>query len=280
MRDVRGNSVKRQLVADHGIEMGNVRSIVGFLISSEINSEEISARADDVFADPIIEESATDSLHLENKELFSQEPDMVITIGFKPGVTDNPGKAALDGFRTIFPDAGDNARVSTYLTYTFEGVPEGVEVEWLAKQLHNGLIEQALYSGKGEDYPIFEYTPITPSNFAPPAVIDLEVSDEELMKLSEEGLLALNLEEMQTIQAYYRNPDVRAARTALGLPENAPTDVELECLAQTWSEHCKHKIFAAHIHHIDTETGEDTKIDSLFKTHIMKPTLEMKDEVD
>ena len=84
MRDVRGNSVKRQLEADHGIDIGSVRSIVGFLISSEITSEEISQRVDDVFADPIIEESATDSLHLENKNLFSSEPDMVITVGFKP----------------------------------------------------------------------------------------------------------------------------------------------------------------------------------------------------
>ena len=280
MRDVRGDSVKRQLVADHNIDIDSVRSIVGFLISSEITSEQVSERADDVFADPIIEESTTDSLHLNNKELFSSEPDMVITIGFKPGVTDNPGKAALDGFRTIFPNAGDDARVSTYLTYVFEGVPEGLEIEWLAKQLHNGLIERALYSVKGEDFPTIEYAPVTPSNYAPPATIDLEVSDEELMKLSEEGLLALNLEEMQTIQAHYRKSDVRSARAALGLPENAPTDVELECLAQTWSEHCKHKIFAAHIHHVDTETGEDTEIDSLFKTHIMKPTLEMKDEVD
>ena len=280
MRDVRGNSVKRQLLADHGIEINSVRSIVGFLIYSEIDAEQISLRADDVFADPIIEESITNSHHLLNTDLFSESPDMVVTIGFKPGVTDNPGKAALDGFRTIFPNAGENARVSTYLTYTFEGVPEGVEVGWLAKQLHNGLIESAIHSVKGEEYPIIDYTPITPSNYATPATIDLEISDEELMKLSEEGLLALNLEEMKTIQAHYRDLDVRANRAAAGLPENAPTDVELECLAQTWSEHCKHKIFAAYIHHIDTETGESTEIDSLFKTHIMKPTLDMKEEVD
>ena len=280
MRDVRGDSVKRQLAADHNLEIDSVRSIVGFLISSEITSEQVSERAVDVFADPIIEESATDNLHLNNKELFSIEPDMVVTIGFKPGVTDNPGKAALDGFKTIFQDAGEDARISTYLTYAFEGVPEGVEIEWLAKQLHNGLIERALYSVKGEDFPTIEYAPITPSNYAPPATVDLEVTDDELMKLSVDGLLALNLEEMQTIQAHYRDPEVRSTRAALGLPENAPTDVELECLAQTWSEHCKHKIFAAHIHHVDKETGEDTEIDSLFKTHIMKPTLEMKDEVD
>ena len=183
MKDVRGDSVKRQLAADHNIEIGSVRSIVGFLISSEISADEVDSRADDVFADPIIEESATDSLHLENKELFSQEPDMVVTIGFKPGVTDNPGKAALDGFRTIFPDAGSDANVSTYLTYVFEGVPEGVKVDWLAKQLHNGLIERVLYSLKGEEFPLIEYTPIAPSNYAPPAVIDLEVTDEELVKL-------------------------------------------------------------------------------------------------
>ena len=256
MKDVRGDSVKRQLIADHGIEIGSIRSIVGFLISSEINSQQISERVDDVFADPIIEESVTDSLHLENKTIFSTEPDMVITVGFKPGVTDNPGNAALDGFRTIFPDAGDSARVSTYITYVFNEVPDGIEVEWLSKQLHNGLIERALYSSKNEDYPIIEYAPIVPSDYAAPAVIDLEVSDDELIKLSDEGLLALNLEEMKTIQAHYRDPGVREARVALGLPANAPTDVELECLAQTWSEHCKHKIFAAHIHHIDTETGE------------------------
>ena len=109
--------------------------------------------------------------------------------------------------------------------------------------------------------------------------MNLEVDDAALMRLSEEGLLALNLEEMQTIRDHYRDPQVQAARTALGLPPHAPTDVELECLAQTWSEHCKHKIFAAHIHHRDEVTGEDTEIDSLFKTHIMRPTLDMQEEM-
>ena len=43
MRDVRGDSVKRQLVADHGIEISKVRSIVGFLISSEITADEVAS---------------------------------------------------------------------------------------------------------------------------------------------------------------------------------------------------------------------------------------------
>ena len=210
MRDVRGDSVKRQLQADHSIEIDSVRSIVGFLIDSEITSEEISSRVDDVFADPIIEESATNSLHLDNSELFTESPDITVTIGFKAGVTDNPGKAALDGFLTIFPEAGEDARVSTYITYVFQGVPSEVDADWLSKQLHNGLIERALYSIKGEKSPEIEYIPVAAIEYTPPATIDLEISDDDLIKLSEEGLLALNLEEMQTIQAHYREPEVKA----------------------------------------------------------------------
>jgi len=43
------------------------------------------------------------------------------------------------------------------------------------------------------------------------------------------------------------------------------TDVELEALAQTWSEHCKHKIFSGIIHYRD-EQGVLTTVKSLFNT--------------
>ena len=121
---------------------------------------------------------------------------------------------------------------------------------------------------------------MNPLPYVKPATVDLEVSDDELISISEKGLLALNLEEMKAIQAHYRDERVRDARRGLGLPHSSPTDAELECLAQTWSEHCSHKIFAAEIHHVDTVTGEDTNIDSLFKTHIMQPTLDIQKKVD
>ena len=73
---------------------------------------------------------------------------------------------------------------------------------------------------------------------------------------------------------------VRSVREEMGLPLDRPTDAELECLAQTWSEHCSHKIFAARIRHMDKVTGEDSTIDSLFKTHIMQPTLDIQGDVD
>ena len=148
LTDVRGDVVRRQLLADHNVKVGDVRSIVGFLISSNIPSEEISDRVDDLFADPIIEFSCTDELFIRNEELFSKTPNALISVGFKAGVTDNPGAAALDGFRTIFPHADSESKISTYITYIFYDLPNEITTEWLENILHNQLIQRAISSNK------------------------------------------------------------------------------------------------------------------------------------
>ena len=67
----------------------------------------------------------------------------------------------------------------------------------------------------------------------------LTADDAELMRISREGTLSLNLTEMRKIQSHFR---------AL---ERNPTDVEIETLAQTWSEHCVHKTFKSIIHYAE-----------------------------
>lgn len=282
MRDVRGDVVRRQLKADHGVEVADVRTVCGYLVNGATSTEAISERIEDLFADPIIEEGAANTLLLST-ERFATSPDAVVSVGFKPGVTDNPGKAATDGFLTLFPEDRE-ASISTYITYAFYGLPADCDLQWLAGTLHNGLIERAVVASHAEClagiWPQLDYPTPPDQVFIEPQSIDLECDDATLESISTQGLLALNLTEMQAIQAHYRDEEVRAQRTAMGIVPDAPTDVELECLAQTWSEHCKHKIFASKIHHVDHETGEDTVIDSLFKTHIMKPTHDMQEDVD
>ncbi|RKY04628.1 phosphoribosylformylglycinamidine synthase subunit PurL [Candidatus Poribacteria bacterium] len=89
----------------------------------------------------------------------------------------------------------------------------------------------------------------------------LEADDEELERISREGLLSLNLDEMRAIQAYFRK-----------LGRN-PTDVELETIALTWSEHCVHKTFKGLIEYTD-ENGTEL-IDNLLKSTIMRATYEI-----
>jgi len=87
----------------------------------------------------------------------------------------------------------------------------------------------------------------------------LESDMQQLTLISEEMGLALNLEEMMTIKEYFAQKS------------RNPTDVELQTLGQTWSEHCFHKTFKGTV-----VTPEGKKIDSLFKTYIAKATLELK----
>ncbi len=93
------------------------------------------------------------------------------------------------------------------------------------------------------------------------------MSDQQLLVISKQGLLSLNLEEMEAIQRHYRD---------LG---REPTDVELETIAQTWSEHCSHKTFKATIRfrELDEERNvlaEET-IHGLLKHYLMRATASM-----
>ena len=279
LQDTRGESIRSMLSADHNLKIGSVRSITGYQVKANLTGEQLLQSLQDLFTDPIIEQGTVNNSLLDVDEIFPKKPELAIMIGFKPGVTDNAAQAALDGLFTLFPEQ-ENAQISTTMTYLFWDLPNDVDTLWLANTLHNPMIERAAMA-KPEQcaesiWPQLSFPDRPPAAFTPPTTIDLEVDDQTLMTISEDGLLALNLEEMQAVQGHYRVPEIQAQRTELGLPPNAPTDVELECLAQTWSEHCSHKIFAAKIHHVDTVTGEDVEINSLFKTHIMQPTLDMQ----
>ncbi|MFH1131970.1 MAG: AIR synthase-related protein, partial [Pseudomonadota bacterium] len=108
-------------------------------------------------------------------------------------------------------------------------------------------------------------------------IIELPHSDEELISLSQTRSLALNLAELRTISKYFVSRAVQESRKAAGLSLD-PTDVELEILAQTWSEHCKHKIFNALIHY-ENENGCKEEIDSLFKTYVVGATKEVSKKI-
>jgi phosphoribosylformylglycinamidine synthase len=83
---------------------------------------------------------------------------------------------------------------------------------------------------------------------------------------------------MRAIKKHFEAEDTRKLRQENKMPV-WPTDVELEVIAQTWSEHCKHKIFNAKINH--KEPGKPpAEINSLYKTYIQGPTYELMKKRD
>ncbi len=75
----------------------------------------------------------------------------------------------------------------------------------------------------------------------------LGAGEEKLLEISGKNLLALNLSEMKAVQDYF----ARVGRN--------PTDCEIETIAQTWSEHCCHKIFRAEIEYTEESGGKRWK---------------------
>ena len=269
IRDARGERVRSEISEHLGLELSEVRTIDVYTVDAALSEQDIAAAATGPFSDPVIQETAV------NRPL-ARDFDVLIEVGFRPGVTDNVGRTAKEALqylvgRRFKADEG----VYTSVQYLLKGdvsldIAERIAADFLA----NGLIQRwTIVAVKDFDpeHGVAVTVPRVTSDVKPEVrIIDLNVSDEELMRISRDGMLALTLEEMRTIQTHFNDPAVIAARQAASLA-GAPTDAELEALAQTWSEHCKHKIFSARIDYED-EQGQCESIDSLFKSYIVKAT--------
>ncbi len=278
MADPAGLAVRAQIAEDLGMTVHDVRVLDVYTIDAELSSSELERVRTELFTDPVIQESALDrSLDLSY--------DYAVEVGFRPGVTDNVGKSSAEGIADTIGRAlkpGEAVYKSTL--YAFKGVSSARECDRIARDLlANELIQRWVVKTHAEMKALNGTSPLgvpIVTDRSDPEVheVNLEIEDAALTALSRDRMLALELVEMKAIQAYYRRDDVRAQRAAAGLPAH-PTDIELEILAQTWSEHCKHKIFDARITYTD-ERGESRVIDSVFKTFVKGTTSEVAKKVD
>ena len=275
MPDVRGETLLRSLQEDARFAVEQVRTAALYTIRSPFSVGELEPARRALFTDAVVEESRWDG-----------RPPLpcrwIVQVAMLPGVTDNVGRTASRALEDVLarPLEGEVYASSLYL---LDGDLRRDDVERAVRDfLANPLVHQWRITAAADwrDGPeAFLPPPIAGADCPPRVVsISLDLDDDALLRLSQEGLLALNLAEMQAIQAYFQDPQRRARRQAYGLG-SAPTDVELETLAQTWSEHCKHKIFQSTIDYED-EHGTPATIRSLFKSYIVRSTEEIGQRVD
>ncbi|MCD6302814.1 MAG: phosphoribosylformylglycinamidine synthase subunit PurL [Anaerolineae bacterium] len=180
-----------------------------------------------------------------------------VDVGYLPGVTDTAADNVMRRAAQLGIDGLD--AVATGQSYLILGdlAPEAVH-EIARRLLCNEVIQ---YYQVGDLVP--HLSARAPGVEIRAQQIPLEgLGDEDLLALSRERLLSLDLAEMHAIQAYFAEEG------------RDPTDVELESLAQTWSEHCVHKTFRGVV---DYEEQRDDgvhreRIDSLLRTYLRAAT--------
>jgi phosphoribosylformylglycinamidine synthase len=195
---------------------------------------------------------------------------------FLPGVTDNLARTVQEALEL----KGFVANVASGAGFLYKGdaIPgknvQAIENASRYQHFHpltDKFVVHQLSGNHREEFLTFPAVHLPQPQ--PPKVIPLDLDDAGLIKLSQDRLLALTLNEMQAMRDYFKAEAVQQDRQMRGMPQ-WPTDVEVEIIAQTWSEHCKHKIFNATIKH--RENGADAvTINSLYKTYIKKPTFDL-----
>ncbi|MGE0615636.1 MAG: AIR synthase-related protein [Bacteriovoracia bacterium] len=219
---------------------------------------------------------------------------------FRPGVTDNVARTTLEALEIVLGTKLDNARAASGQLLLVEGPELGDnDLTTLARDVFcNELIESWTVRTHDELKKIERFQPDqvkwelpkvlirnhAQAKAAPVMTYDLgKLSDKQLEELSRKSLWALTLAEMQAIRGHYNDPATQQKRQAMGL--GLPTDVEMEVLAQTWSEHCKHKLFNARIAYSENIAEESArgvstripkKVESLFQETVAGTTREIE----
>jgi len=275
--DARGRGVIHRAKGALKVDIAECRTRDVYKVVANIDDATAST-VQKTFADPVVAESAMG--RLPAPAAF----DWMLEIGFKPGVTDNVGRTARGALKDIVGRELDwEEQVYTCIQYFLSGGLSRKDVEHLGKDLLANTLIQTIAVFSMEEWlaaapditaPVFDDHPEIKVN-----TIELPDDDAALMKISSDGILSLSLDEMRAIRNHYLRDDVKTHRTELGLPE-WPTDIELECIAQTWSEHCSHKIFAGTVNYKDEETGESETINSLYKTYVKASTKKVEESID
>lgn len=258
--DTRGR-VKKDNLASLGFagKINDVASIDVFTIAKLLTKSQLDKIASSL-SNPV------NQIAFINSRVNSFDFNWAVEIGYLPGVTDNVATTAKEIIEDLLrikfsPHEG----VYSSQLLLLSGKLAKKDITRIADSLINPLIQsvhfkkydQYLHNG-GMDKVVPQVKLITKPKIDS---VDLNVSDEELIKIGKLGIknsdgtmrgpLALDLAYMKAIQKYFK----RVRRN--------PTDIELESIAQTWSEHCKHTIFADPIDEIK---------DGLFKTYIKAAT--------
>ncbi len=254
--DPLGNNIRSEIEAFGFPGVTNVRVRQVYIIFGNVRKNDLDTIAQKLLVDTITQDYQISDfvVNAQSNDFGLQISDFghhIVEISRKPGVMDPIEQSVLKALR----DIGINIDgVKTAQKYVIEGNISNEAIRNIAtKVLANTKIEDVFIYPETSNY---DHGNIQYS-FKKQTIPLLHAGNKQLEEISIRGLLSLNLPEMQAIQKYYKSM------------KREPTDIELETIAQTWSEHCVHKTFKGII------DFNGNKIDNLLQNTIMKVTKEL-----
>jgi len=244
--DAVGEGVKKD-IEDLGFahRIKKVHTVQVYLLEGDATESDIRFICENLFIDPITQEYAY------NGSIFDEKYFKVIEVAYNPGVMDPVEESAKKAIKDL--GINDIETVKTAKKYLIKGSLSYADINSIAENILYNKVIQHIVKGRSETIP-----EVPPYQFKLNHADILNADDNQLKKISREGQLFLSVEEMRAIQKYFKKLKRR------------PTDCELETIAQTWSEHCKHKTFRGLIEF------KGKTIKNLLKTTIMRVTEELK----
>jgi len=239
----------------HALPVATAR---GYLLEGPLVEADVRRLARELLADKVVERTVVGQLGDEVLQVPPEGTSLCVHVLPKPGVMD---PVALSAESAIADFGIPVHRVRTLKKIWLPALEPPRLQALCGKVLANDSVEQVLVGP-------LEFRQLdvgAPYEFQLVQVPIRGLDDAALEQLSRTGQLYLNLAEMQTIQRYFRQLD------------RDPTDVELETVAQTWSEHCSHKTLAGRIAYRD-ETGV-RQFDNMLKETIFAATQQIRREL-
>jgi len=267
--DPAAGRVRNHAVEALGIETGTVATAIVYSICPAVP---------DAVARELVRSGLGDRILFQIEQGPPQCPPgatRFIAVDRLPGVTDDRASTLstmLSDLDNGFPQFGS---VHVRDVYWLESELDDNALRCIAERVIGNPLVESFEIGPAVQYREFAAS-VAVSHQPSVRSIPLDGGVAALVSISDRRLLSLSAEEMAAIAAHYRDPTVLRRRRAVGL-NGAATDVELEILAQTWSEHCKHKEFRAVIEYRGPDSDNPASIDSLFRTYIEGATQRVAD---
>ncbi|QXK91754.1 phosphoribosylformylglycinamidine synthase [Neoehrlichia mikurensis] len=256
-------------------------NFIGKLLSNRVTQEFFTFKYDENISNYI------DTVSQKTYNMFNVfNAHWSIETSFLPGVTDNIGNTVTqiinENFNNNFKVQVHTSKIifgntkipnMDYITNIYNPLTEyckltyvqnnNVKVQFLGSKTIENLNNTLKKQNSHYPIPYIKYSITINKKLQHVSSVNLNISDDKLMEISKYGIngqgsLNLSLNAMKSIQRYFQKIN------------RNPNDIEIEALAQTWSEHCKHNIFSSPIDEIS---------DGIYKHYIKRATADINSPI-